>query len=132
MNEIDPQQFKALGILREKCKAQHPFVKALSVLDPLVMEGRAIQFNRQTPLHPDFHDPEKSWALMVTFGKFKTGGELCIPRLNLEMKYRPRDIVVIRGRILPHEVKPWGPGQRLSIAHFTHESLWRSYGMECP
>lgn len=96
------------------------------------MEGRAIQFNRQTPLHPDRQDPRKSWASMITFGKFTTGGELCVPRLNLEMRYLPRDAVVLRGRLLPHEVKAWGPGQRLSIAHFTHESLWQSYGMECP
>lgn len=132
IKEIDPVQYEALRTLRKKCLAQYPYLKALSSLDPLVMEGRAIQFNRQTPLHPDRQDPRKSWATMITFGKFTAGGDLRIPRLNLDMRYLPRDVVIVRGRLLPHEVKAWGPGQRLSIAHFTHESLWRSYGMECP
>lgn len=86
-------QYKALKSLREKCLARHPYLKALSSFDPLVMEGRAIQFNRQTPLHPDHQDPRKSWATMITIGKFTTGGELRIPRLNLEMRYLPRDVV---------------------------------------
>jgi hypothetical protein len=49
------------------------------------MEGRAIMYNRQTP-----------------------GGDLYIPRLKLRIRYLPGDMVVLRGRILPHEVRAWG------------------------
>jgi hypothetical protein len=129
---IDLPQYQALKHLRSLCEKDHPFMKGMAATDPLLMEGRAIMFNRQTPAHADQQDPLTAWATMVTFGKFRTGGELCIPRLNLEIQYKPRDVVILRGRILPHEVKPWGQGQRISIAHFTHKALWNSYGLECP
>lgn len=132
LKAIDPVQYEALEVLHKLGMNEHPFLSAMSSLDPLVMEGRAIMFNRQTPKHPDRQDPGRSWATMVTFGKFSRGGELSIPRLNLDMQYLPGHAVVIRGRILEHEVKSWGPGQRISVAHFTHDSLWQSYNMQCP
>lgn len=132
LKAIDLPQYEALVNLRSFCMKDHPFIKAMAAIDPLMNEGRAIMFNRQTPSHADRQDPLSSWATMITLGKFSTGGELCIPRLNLEIQYSPRDTIVLRGRILPHEVKRWGPGQRISIAHFTHSSLWNSYGLTCP
>lgn len=132
LQAIDPAQYEALETLRKHGMDEHPILAAISSMDPLVMEGRAIMFNRQTPIHPDRQDPFKSWATMITLGSFNEGGELTIPRLNLDMQYLPGDTVIVRGRILEHEVKAWGPGQRISVAHFTHETLWQSYGMECP
>lgn len=132
LKNIDPKQFHALEELRQKSIDDHPYVKALASIDNLIMEGRAIMYNRQTPLHHDRQDPFKSWATMITLGKFTKGGTLKIPRLNLRIRYLPADVVVLRGRILPHEVEEWEGGQRISIAHFTHDSLWRSYNMECP
>lgn len=132
LKAVDLPQYEALAKLRKLCMADHPYIKAMASIDPLMTEGRAIMFNRQTPSHTDDQDPLPSWATMITLGKFSTGGELFIPRLNLEIQYHPRDSVILRGRILPHEVRPWGPGQRISIAHFTHGSLWNSYGLSCP
>jgi hypothetical protein len=96
------------------------------------MEGRAIMFNRQTPLHPDRLDPFTSWAIMIALGDFQNGGDLYVPRLKLRIRFLPGDMIAIRGRILPHEVEAWSGGQRVSIAHFTHQSLWDSFGMTCP
>ena len=56
----------------------------------------------------------------------------CIERLRLHILYLPGNAIIICGRILPHEVEEWGPGQRISIAHFTHSSLWKSEDMTCP
>jgi len=113
--------------LRDK----HPHAKAWSAIDGLLWEGRAFQFNRQTPLHPDSTDPPQCWVALVTLGNFQ-GGELFLPRLNLRMSYQPGTIILLRGHILPHEVEDFSGGQRISIAHFTHESLWQELGLELP
>jgi hypothetical protein len=132
LEAIDNVQYKALVELRQKAEVQNPFVKAFGCFDSLAMEGRAIMYNRQTPVHPDRQDPFTSWATMITLGTFCEGGDLYIPRLKLQICYLPGDMVVLRGRILPHEVMAWGVGQRISIAHFTHQSLWDSFEMSCP
>jgi hypothetical protein len=132
MKFVDEPQYEALKKLREEATKRLPYLAGLQASDPLFMEGRAIMFNRQTPVHPDRQDPFKAWATMITLGKFSQGGSLYIPRLKLRIRYLPGDVVAIRGRILPHEVEAWGDGQRVSIAHFTHESLWRLFGMSCP
>jgi hypothetical protein len=132
MEKIDKKQFEALKILHSKISARYPIVEALSSIDPLLMEGRAIMYNRKTPSHTDRLDPFRAWATMITFGKFTQGGECYIERLRLHIRYLPGDAIIIRGRILPHEVEEWGRGQRISIAHFTHTALWKSEGMTCP
>lgn len=132
LNKIDKAQFEALESLHRKVSLRHPVVEALSAIDPLLMEGRAIMFNRKTPEHKDRLDPLRAWATMITFGNFTEGGECYIKRLRLRVRYLPGDAIVIRGRILAHEVEDWGPGQRISIAHFTHTSLWESEDMVCP
>jgi hypothetical protein len=132
LEKIDKNQFEALASLQTKISTQYPVVKALSSIDPLIMEGRAIMFNRRTPTHTDRLDPVRAWATMITFGKFSEGGECYIKRLKLRIRYLPGDAIIIRGRILAHEVEEWGSGQRISIAHFTHTALWESEDMTCP
>jgi len=132
LEKIDKNQFEALTSLQTKISRRYPIVKALSSIDPLIMEGRAIMFNRKTPSHTDRLDPFHAWATMITFGNFTEGGECRIQRLKLRIRYFPGDAIIIRGRILAHEVESWGPGQRISIAHFTHTALWESEGMTCP
>ena len=41
-------------------------------------------------------------------------------------------LILLRGHILPHEVEAWEGGQRVCVAHFTHQSLWDQFGMKCP
>jgi len=132
LQAVDPKQFEALVCLRDAVHVKYPYARALATLDPLVMEGRAIMFNRQTPCHLDRLDPLRGWAAMITVGLFDKGGTLWIPRLRLRIRYLPGDVILIRGRILPHEVEAWSGGQRISIAHFTHMSLWNFFGMTCP
>ena len=132
LEKIDQKQFEALNNLHTIICQCYPVVTALSSIDPLLMEGRAIMFNRKTPSHTDRLDPVLSWATMITFGNFSTGGECYIKRLKLHIRYLPGDAIIIRGRILAHEVEEWGLGQHISIAHFTHTALWESEGMTCP
>lgn len=99
-------------------------------IDPLLMEGRAIIYNRTTPNHGDVRDPRIGWSCLVLLG-LTTWGTLFIRRLNLRVRYKPGDIVWIRGHILEHEVEVWEGPQRICIAHFTHNSLFTFFGVEC-
>ncbi|KAG2029772.1 hypothetical protein BDR03DRAFT_1041897 [Suillus americanus] len=103
LKELDPLQFQAMLALRAALRKKYPYVKAMETIDCLLWEGRSIQYNRQTPLHPDSTDPPKAWVALVALG-----------------------------HILPHEVLAFQDGQRVSIAHFTHESLWTELGVHLP
>jgi hypothetical protein len=128
---LDPKQYRALSQLRDAVNKKYAFTKALDAIDPLLMEGRAIMWNRQTPLHPDSADPVTAWVGMQVLGRFRKGC-LWIPRLQLRLLYEPGAIIFLRGHILPHEVEAWEGGQRVSIVFFTHQSLWDEFGMSCP
>jgi hypothetical protein len=128
---LDPAQHAALEKLRDAVHAKYPHARAIYAIDPLLQEGRALMWNRQTPLHADRTDPLNAWVTLITLGEF-TGGHLFIPCLNLRLLYEPGAIVMLRGHRLPHVVEAWEGGQRVSIVHFTHESLWREFGMTCP
>jgi hypothetical protein len=132
LQAIDPTQYQALCNMRRAAHERNPLARSLSTIDPLVMEGRAIMYNRQTPLHLDLQDPFTAWAVLVVLGKFDKGGCMYIPRLKLRIRFLPGDLIIIRGRILPHEIEAWSGGQRISIAHFTHKSLWDVFGLTCP
>jgi hypothetical protein len=112
-------------------RQKFPHIKAWSVINGLLWEGRSLQFNQQTPLHPDSTDPPSYWVALVALGEF-TKGQLFIPRSNLWLWYEPGTIILLRGHILPHEVEEFFGGQRVSIVHFTHESLWKALGLSLP
>jgi hypothetical protein len=131
LKHLDVAQYSMLKQLRAAVHRKYTFARAMDSVDPLLFEGRAIMWNRQTRLHGDYTDPVRAWVALVVLGAFKKG-DLFIPRLNLRISYEPGTIVLIRGHILPHEVEAWVGGQRVSIVHFTHQSVWDEFGMECP
>ena len=130
LEHLDPTQYQALQDLRKAVHAKYAFARAVDSIDPLLFEGRAIMWNRQTRLHGDYTDPVRAWVALLVLGKFKKG-HLFVPRLNLRLSYEPGTIVYLRGHILPHEVEAWEDGQRVSIVHFTHQSVWDEFGMVC-
>ncbi|KAJ7679933.1 hypothetical protein B0H17DRAFT_1077321, partial [Mycena rosella] len=111
----DEAHFEACEKLRAEAEKWHKFLKVIGSDDPLVMEVRS----------------QKGWAVLVVVGPF-TGGALHIPCLNLRMSYTNGTMIMIRGKVLPHEVKAFSNGQRICIAHFTHRSLWNSCGIVPP
>ncbi|KAJ7499113.1 hypothetical protein FB451DRAFT_1161681 [Mycena latifolia] len=117
--------------LRAKAESMFKFLKVIGSDDPLVMEGRELMYNRQTPLHPDKSDHKRGWAVLVVVGPF-TGGALHILCLNLRMRYTDGTMIMVRSKILPHEVEAFSDGQHVCIAHFTHRSLWKVCGLEPP
>lgn len=127
---IDSEYYQQHLLLQEAVHCKYPHTRAINAVDPLVMEGRAIMWNRQTPLHPNRLDPPQSWAVLVC-GPFQKD-YLFIPHLNLRLRYQGGDMVFLQGGILPHEVEAWEGGQQVSLAHFTHKSLWDEFGLSLP
>lgn len=125
----DPEHYKELLELKRRIEAMIPSYKTLCAIDPLLYEGREILFNRLSGLHTDSQDPPLAWAILTAFGKFK-GGYVFLPHLGLRIRLEPGDIVLIRGRVIPHLIEEWTGGQRISIPHFTHSSLWRTAGLD--
>ena len=95
--------------------------------DLLIYEDHEILYNRTSTLHTDSSDPQNGWAILTAFGTFK-GGYVRLPNLGLRIRLEPGDAIALRGRVIPHEVEAWDGGQRISIPHFTHSSVWRSMG----
>ena len=126
----DPKFFSALSQLSEISKAKHSSLAVWASVDPLLMEGRELLFNRLSGRHRDSQDPPLAYAGLYGAGSFTSGGFLYLREPNLHVRLLPGDFVLLRGRVLQHEIEPWDGGQRISIPHFTHTSLWRDCGLD--
>jgi hypothetical protein len=76
----------------------------------------------------DQKDPKLGWNPLTVAGTF-TGGRLRIRRLGLRMWFGGGACAFVRGAILEHEIEEFDGGQRISIAHFCHDSLWKEMGI---
>ena len=123
----DPEHYAEAVRLRKKLKANIASYNNFATEDLLIYEGREILYNRTSTLHTDSSDPQNGWAILTAFGTFK-GGYVRLPNLGLRIRLEPGDAIALRGRVIPHEVEAWDGGQRISIPHFTHSSVWRSMG----
>lgn len=122
---LDPPFYQGLKNLRKFTMKRIPGIKLFETFDALIMAGRSLIFNRQTPEHTDDRDLLVGWQVLIAGGHFTQGGSLYIPALRLRLRLLPGDMVAIRGRILAHEIEPWIGGQRISLVNFTHESVWK-------
>ena len=127
---VDPKFFDAFTQLHQKAKAKHPSLAAWSGVDPFLFEERELLLNRISGRHRDSQDPKLAYAGLYAAGNFTSGGHLFFPQLNLRVRLLPGDFVLLRGRVLEHQIEAWEGGQRISIPHFTHTSLWRDCGLE--
>lgn len=125
----DPAFYEHLAQLRKTMDANEPVAKAFNSIDPLLFEGREIIFNRLSDFHRDSQDPQLSYVGLYAGGNFK-GGLLELPDLKLKVRLEPGDFVLFRGRALLHRVGEWDGGQRISVPHFTHTSIWRLSEMD--
>ena len=123
---VDPTFFSALCQLSQVSKAKHSVLAVWASVDPLLMEGRELLFNRQSGIHRDSQDPPLAYAGLYAAGNFTAGGSLYFRQLNLRVRLLPGDFILLRGRVLEHEIESWEGGQCISIPHFTHTSLWRN------
>ena len=125
---MDPAHYNDAKRLREEVEKRFPFTRALGALDPLLYEGQELLYNVMSDEHTDGFDPPGSYSLIAAAGNFQ-GGYLFFRHLGLRVRLEPGDIVMFRGRVLKHVVEVWTGGQRISIPHFTHSSVWKLMGM---
>ena len=126
---VDPKFFDALTQLSKISKEKHSSLAVWDSVDPLLLEGRELLFNRLSGRHVDSQDPKLAYAGLYAAGNFSLGGYLFFHQLNLRVRLLPGDFVLLRGRVLAHEIEEWEGGQRICIPHFTHTSLWRDCGL---
>ena len=127
---VDPVFFDALTQLHRRATAKHASLAAWTSVDSLLLEGQELLLNRISGLHHDHQDPKLAYAGLYAAGNFKSGGCVFFPQLNLCVRLLPGDFVLLRGRVLEHQIEAWEGGQRISIPHFTHTSLWRDCGLD--
>lgn len=125
---LDPEAHTSHQELAQSLSKAYPHVRARAAIDPILFQGRSIIFNRQTPNHFDTKDPKLGWNPLTVAGAF-TGGRLRIRRLGLRMWFGGGACAFVRGAILEHEIEEFDGGQRISIAHFCHDSLWKEMGI---
>ncbi|KAG8796214.1 hypothetical protein FRC12_002593 [Ceratobasidium sp. 428] len=109
-----------------------PGAKAIATHDPSLSTGKAVIYSRHTPLHFDNKEAPEGWSPLVIMGTCKTG-MLSVPRLGIKFPYVPGHLVLLRGRLLDHEVIEWdGKDIRICVAHFTHVDEWGFAGIVPP
>ncbi|KAG8717217.1 hypothetical protein FRC08_007961 [Ceratobasidium sp. 394] len=101
-----PESYKAHNMMRASLKQKFPGVKAISANNPNMMSGTSYIYNRKTNLHTDHREGEKGISPLVVMGDCKTG-YLGVPRVRIKVKYLPRNLVFLRGRLLDHKVMEW-------------------------
>ncbi|KAG8792518.1 hypothetical protein FRC12_005888 [Ceratobasidium sp. 428] len=109
-----------------------PAAAAIATHDPAFSTGKSVIYSRNTPLHFDNKEAPEGWSPLIVMGTCKTG-MLSIPRLGIKFPYLPGHLVLLRGRLLDHEVIEWdGKDIRICIAHFTHVDEWSFAGIVPP
>ena len=126
---INPVFFAALTELHKRTIAKHPSLAAWSAVDCLLFKGHEL-FNRLSGRHRDSQDPPLAYAGLYAADNFTSGGYVYFHQFNLRVRLLPGDFLLIRGRVLNHEIEVWEGGQRIGIPHFTHTSLWHNCGLE--
>ncbi|KAG8681418.1 hypothetical protein FRC08_015653 [Ceratobasidium sp. 394] len=129
---LEFNSYRAHLEMKTVLKARLASAKTLSTWNPFVMMGASYIYSRRTPLHFDNKEAPEGWALLVVMGDCTTG-YLAVPRLGIKFSYLPGTVVLLRGRILDHEVVGWGgEGNRICIAYFNHVSEWEFSGVQPP
>ena len=125
---LDPDAFHSHTRLRKHLMKMHSHVRGRGGIDESLFQGRSIIFNRATPLHFDLGEPPNGWTPIYALGKFQHG-HIRFPSLGLRLWFGPGAGVFFHGRIFAHEIEKFEGGQRISIAHFCHQSVWRHAGI---
>jgi hypothetical protein len=49
--------------------------------------------------------------------------------LGARAQFLPRGMIVVRGGEVLHGIEPFQGGQRVSLTHFSHDSVWKHFGV---
>ncbi|KAJ7716675.1 hypothetical protein DFH07DRAFT_973849 [Mycena maculata] len=82
----------------------------------------AVKEGSSERIHVDWNDNIHKYALIFCAGDY-TGGEFCVPQLNIRIPLRPGAVLAVRTRLLAHCATLVGQGRRLVFTCFTDSTL---------
>jgi 2-oxoglutarate-Fe(II)-dependent dioxygenase family protein len=88
-----------------------------------VFTGISVISNRVTPPHRDSKGRAEWFDVLINYCSSKSSPHLLIKDLGLDLKYSTGTLVGFCGLVLEHEVKAWGSGDRVCLAHFMREKV---------
>jgi hypothetical protein len=94
---------------------------------PTVFTGISVMTNRVTPAHCDSKGENSGYDALVSVGT-ADAAILTLADLGATFSYPPQTVVFLTGRVLTHEVKEWGNGDRTCYAHWTRQAVFKKFG----
>ena len=79
--------------------------------------GVSIIANWEMIGHRDISGSPHWYDILITMGQY-TGMKFHLPSLNVALLYKPRNIITIAEKVLPHSVDPVESGDRVCFAWF--------------
>ncbi|KAG1776138.1 hypothetical protein EV702DRAFT_1046308 [Suillus placidus] len=123
---IAPDQYLAgmesVSMLKNMVHTPNPIVW------PFVFSGIEVIVNQETSYHRDIGASASVYDLLVSLGQAHKV-ILDIPDLGAQLRYPPRTMVYILGKVLEHGVLSWGDGERIVIAHFVKDKVHDKQGI---
>lgn len=93
-----------------------------------VYTGMSIISNRRTPGHRDTKGRPEWYDTLVNYSEIGTNPRLLMEDLGMDLDYSSGTIVGLCGTVFKHEVRSWGVGDRVCLAHFMRESVRKRLG----
>ena len=81
--------------------------------------------NRMTPGHRDRKGRPEWFDILLNYSGREGTPRFLVHDLEMDLDYSSGTVVGFCGSILEHEVKYWGPSDRVCYAHFFRESVRR-------
>ncbi|KAG1794917.1 uncharacterized protein HD556DRAFT_1442707 [Suillus plorans] len=98
---------------------------------PSIFSGLEIIANHTTLSHRDSGGAPSLFDLLISLGSGHEA-KLTLADVGAELDYYPGTMVFISGKVLQHSIGPWGPGERLVIAHFMRDKIHSRCGVSRP
>ena len=125
---LSPNSFTSHQKLRAAL-FKHPWSKMMAAIDPCVLPGRSFAWNRAMGSHYDTRGPRFDWTPIVAV-EAPEGAYVVFHSLKEVLFFETGSILFLRGSEISHSILggAWQhvPGQRVTITHFSHESVWNA------
>jgi hypothetical protein len=119
---VDPELFKSglEALQRLRCMEE---TKDVALRWQSVYSGISIVCNRITPPHRDNKGRPEWFDTLINYSQSGASPRLEIDDIGLDLDYSSGAVVSFCGRVLKHEVKAWGMGDRICFAHFMRDAV---------
>ncbi|PVH80933.1 hypothetical protein DL98DRAFT_654382 [Cadophora sp. DSE1049] len=118
---IDRQRYKSYRQQVDLMTKANTGLEAVKFANNHSFLGMASLRNVQVRNQRDRGDIRDGWVGMTCTGAF-TGGELCLPDLNLKLRFLPGDVIFFRSCALQHFINTT-TGERSSLVFFSHSGV---------